>query len=218
MLLNVLWDNNLVAILTDKNLGLCVVTAEWYHSQAWKLLLNPSYHEEDLDHELLCETLGIIIDKSRNLLTCQQYKWLHELVEAHKFKVPILKVIPKIHKQLAAGRPIVPTFDTLLANVSAWVDFYIRPLLSCFDWIIPDSKTFCRKLLGIKLQPGEEIWLVSGNVVSMYPNIPIEDGIHCISTLLDVAPMEFSTLEEVAMLNIENREELIIILLCLILQ
>ncbi|SJL17766.1 uncharacterized protein ARMOST_21327 [Armillaria ostoyae] len=217
-LLDILRDNNLVALPADKNLGLCVVTAAWYHDQAWKLLLNPSYQEEEPDHETLCEALGIIIDKSRDLLTRQQHKWLREPVHARRFKVPVLKVLPKIHKQPAAGRPIVPTFDTLLVNASAWVDFHIRPFLSRFDWILPDSKTFCRKLLDVRLQPGEEIWLVSGDVVSMYPNIPIEDGILQIATMLGAPSMAFSTLEEAVNLDINNKDELIILLLRLVLQ
>ncbi len=130
----------------------------------------------------------------------------------------MLKVIPKIHKMLAAGRPIVPMFDTLLANTSVWVDFNIRPLLSHFDWILPDLKIFCCKLLDIHLQPGEEIWPVSGDVVSMYLNIPIEDDVHQIATMLDTSPMVFTDLEEVINLDITSKEELTIILLQLVLQ
>ncbi len=32
-LLDILCGNNLVALPADKNLGLCVVTAAWYHNQ-----------------------------------------------------------------------------------------------------------------------------------------------------------------------------------------
>ena len=79
---------------------------------------------------------------------------------------------------------VIPTFDTLLANASAWVDFQIKPLLACFPWIIPDSKTFCWDILNIRIPAGKEIWLVSDDVVAMYPNIPIEDGITQIATIL----------------------------------
>ncbi|SJL04297.1 uncharacterized protein ARMOST_07658 [Armillaria ostoyae] len=75
-----------------------------------------------------------------------------------------------------------------------------------------------RKLLDIRLQPGEEIWLVSGDVVSMYPNIPIEDGVRHIATMLGTSSMEFTDLEEAVNLDITSKEELIIILLRLMLQ
>jgi hypothetical protein len=217
-LLEILKEGQVIAVPSDKNLGLCLVTAEWYCQQAWKLLINPSYTEEEPDHIALWESLEVIVTKSENLLTSQQFKWLMKPVEAQFLKVPVLKVLPKIHKIPASGRPIIPTFDTLLANASAWVDFRIKPLLARFPWIIPDSKTFCRDILNIRIPAGKEIWLVSGDVVAMYPNIPIEDGITQIATILDVSPMRFDTLEEAVELDINSLDELAVLLLRLVLK
>jgi hypothetical protein len=127
-------------------------------------------------------------------------------------------VIPKIHKLPISARPIVPTFDTLLANTSAWVDYRLKPLLHRFPWILPDSKTFCRQILDVKLPVGKEVWLVSGDVVAMYPNIPIEDGICKIASILEVNPMSFTTLEEAVKLEIKSLDELTILLLRMVLQ
>jgi hypothetical protein len=191
---------------------------DWYHEQGLKLLLNPSYIEEEPDHELMMTTLETIVNKAKYFLTWQQSKWLLDPVENKITKVPVLKAMPKIHKTPASARPIVPTFGTLLANASAWVDYRLKPLLSRFPWILKDSKTFCRQILDLKMPSGKEVWLVTGDVVAMYPNIPIEDGIQQIATMLNVSPMYFETLEEAANLPVKSLDELTVLLLRLVLQ
>jgi hypothetical protein len=52
----------------------------------------------------------------------------------------------------------------------------------------------------------------------MYPNIPIDDGIAQIASILKAPLMEFNTLEEAAQLNFNSRKELIILLLRLVLK
>jgi hypothetical protein len=52
----------------------------------------------------------------------------------------------------------------------------------------------------------------------MYPNIPIEDGIHQIASLLGVSDMSFDTLEEAAELDINSLDELTVLLLRFVLQ
>jgi hypothetical protein len=56
-LLKILEDERVIAVPSDKNLGLCLVTAEWYCDAAWKLLINPSYVEDEPDHLLLWSSL-----------------------------------------------------------------------------------------------------------------------------------------------------------------
>ncbi|KAJ7764134.1 hypothetical protein DFH07DRAFT_770540 [Mycena maculata] len=128
-ILRLLANNSVLAIPADKNLGLCLVTSKWYESTAYKLLENDSYIEEDEDHVGLLLTLTMIVEKSKNLVTKQQHAWLKDPCITQPRKVPILKVLPKIHKSPISGRPIVPTFGTLLLNVSVWVDHQIKPLL-----------------------------------------------------------------------------------------
>lgn len=217
-LLRLLADNSVLAVPADKNLGLCLVTSTWYEEMAFKLLENDSYVEDQPDHVGLLLTLRKIVEKSKDLVTVQQHRWLAQPCKDELQKVPILKVLPKIHKLPISGRPIVPTFGTLLANASVWVDFQIKPLLERFPWILRDSKTFCHDLLNVELPPGEDIWLVTGDVVAMYPNIPMGDGIAQIAAILNTSPMEFKTLDEAALLKIRNRKELVIVLLRLILQ
>ena len=217
-LLQILKDERIVALPSDKNLGLCLVSADWYQENGFKLLLNPSYIEEEPDHELLSTSLETIVMKASNFLTWQQLTWLLDPIKNHVTKVPVLKVIPKIHKLPISARPIVPTFGTLLANASAWVDYRLKPLLHQFSWILPDSKTFCRQILDVKLPIGKEVWLVSGDVVAMYPNIPIEDGICKIASILGVRSMFFTTLEEAVKLEVKSLDELTILLMRMVLQ
>jgi hypothetical protein len=75
-LLRLLADNSILAVPADKNLGLCLVTAEWYHEMGLKLLENDSYEESKPDHHLLSSTLRSIVDRTKNLLPKQQFTWL----------------------------------------------------------------------------------------------------------------------------------------------
>ncbi|KAJ6611733.1 hypothetical protein B0H10DRAFT_1952856 [Mycena sp. CBHHK59/15] len=52
-LLQLLADNSVLAVPADKNLGLCLVTTEWYHNMGLKLLVNDSYVEAKPDHVVL---------------------------------------------------------------------------------------------------------------------------------------------------------------------
>lgn len=216
-LLGLLKDNQILAVPADKNLGLCLVTLEWYMETGLKLLQNASYTEEEPDHDKLQLVYREVISNGRSFLTKQQHTWLKQPLVEERVKVPTLKVIPKIHKLPLSAQPIVPTFDTLLEHASVWVDYQLKPWLQKFPWILPDSKTFCRRLMDLKLPRGKELWLVTGDVVAMYPNIPMEDGICQIARMLRSSAMEFHDLDEAATLKIKSRKELVILLLRLVL-
>jgi hypothetical protein len=217
-LLELLAENSVLAVPADKNLGLCLVTSDWYHSMGMKLLVNDSYVEDEPDHFLQLLTLRKIVHRARTYVTRQQHDWLNQPCVEEPSKVPILKVLPKIHKLPISGRPIVPTFGTLFANASVWVDYQLKPLLDKFPWILRDSKTFCHDILSVDLPRGEDIWLVTGDVVAMYPNIPMDDGISRIASILETSLMEFDTLEEAACLQFNGWKELLVLLLRLILK
>jgi hypothetical protein len=94
----------------------------------------------------------------------------------------------------------------------------LKPLLGDFPWILRDSKSLCHDILTIQLPVGEDIWLVTGDIVTMYPNIPTDEGIRCIATLLDLSLMEFSNFTEAAHLKIRGWKELVILLLRFVLK
>jgi hypothetical protein len=70
----------------------------------------------------------------------------------------------------------------------------------------------------VKLPRGRDIWLVTGDVVAMYPNIPIDDGITQIANMLNSPLMEFNNPDEAAQLNFKSRTELTILLLRFVLK
>jgi hypothetical protein len=113
---------------------------------------------------------------------------------------------------------IVPAFDTLLENASAWIDYQIKPYLAKFPWILPDSKSFCRDLHNVKIPRGRDIWLVTGDIVAMYPNIPIEDGIAHIASILGVPLMLFDNMTEAMNLDFMTCKELTVFLLRFVLR
>lgn len=92
--------------------------------------------------------------------------------------------MPQIHKTPVASRPIVPTFGTLLSKALIWVDHALQPLLSRYNWVLLDSRTLRRELFELELNLYKRHWLITGDAVSLYPNIPMGDGINTVVRLL----------------------------------
>ncbi|KAJ7716108.1 hypothetical protein DFH07DRAFT_785480 [Mycena maculata] len=93
-LLQLLTDHSILAVPADKNLGLCLVTAEWYHEMGLTLLENDSYEESEPNYYLLNSTLRNIVNRTKNLLPKQQFTWLSVPLNEAREKVPVLKVGP----------------------------------------------------------------------------------------------------------------------------
>jgi hypothetical protein len=68
-----------------------------------KLLENSSYERSNPDHQMLNSTLKSIVDRAKHFLTKQQFTWLSAPMNETRDKVPVLKVIPKVHKNLSLG-------------------------------------------------------------------------------------------------------------------
>jgi hypothetical protein len=79
-LLRLMSANDILAVPVDKNLGLCLVTCDWYHDTGMKLLVNDSYVEAEPDHYMLIHTLRKVLEQGRTFITRQQYHWLNHLV------------------------------------------------------------------------------------------------------------------------------------------
>lgn len=182
-------DPDIMILPTDKNLGLTVIDTTWYLEQGRETLQDAkTYSLCDYNPEQALEEYHNILHslKGRDELTPQEWKWLWAPTLATATKIPTLKLLPKIHKSPASTRPIIPTFETLLSNASIWVDHQLQSHLARFPWILKDSKTFCRELLALNLDSSKDYWLVTGDVVSMYPSIPTNIGVQRIAHLLKV--------------------------------
>ena len=95
-----------------------------------------------------------------------------------------LFLLPKIHKKNNPGRPIVSACDSPTEKKSIYVDSYLQPLAVKIDSYIKDTTDFLHKLTEMG-QLHKDSTLLTIDVVSLYTNIPLKDGIRATKQALD---------------------------------
>ncbi|XP_057294607.1 uncharacterized protein LOC130623133 [Hydractinia symbiolongicarpus] len=91
-------------------------------------------------------------------------------------RAPLFYGLPKIHKPNVLLRPIVSANDSPTENISAFLDHICQPVMKSLPSYIKDTKHFFRNILELPPLPPNAI-LVTAYVVSLYTNIPHDEGI-----------------------------------------
>jgi hypothetical protein len=125
----------------------------------------------------------------------KQYVWLA------KHKVPQFYGIPKIHSTPVKMRPIVPCFAAIQNPAAKFCSKRLKPIVQSAPTIIHGSKDLAIKLSKVKINRHRRKYIVTGDVVAFYPNIPIQQCIDVVSEL----HAEFYGIEELG--NVTGDEE-----------
>lgn len=189
--LNLVWLSNLKSYLsdheymvtqTDKNLGIAVITKQWFIENTTKLWNDPlnyrkiSSAERQLSLEKARTTVTELSELAESMGNDQLATFLRSKVpesEHEESVVPTFYGIPKMHKQPVKMRPIVPCHSNAQAPAAVVVSKMLKPLLEAQPWILQGSKDLAQKLSALKLDPYRKAWIVSGDIVAYYPNIPL---------------------------------------------
>ena len=122
-------------------------------------------------------------------------------------------LLPKVHKRAfnVPGRPVISNNGTTTENISAFLDFYLKPIVQTIPHILDDTRDFLCRLNDLP-EIIENAILVTFDVVVLYPNIPHEEGIEIMKTFLnerDNKPVSTESLCDLAKLILkENYFEL----------
>jgi hypothetical protein len=92
--------------------------------------------------------------------------------ERTKNNLPEFHAIPKVHKTPWTLRPIVPSHSWVTTTTSEVLDHLCQPLLKHFPWVVASSKEVIKKIEQVRVSPGKPIWIMTGDVVAFYTNIP----------------------------------------------
>ena len=94
-------------------------------------------------------------------------------------------MLPKIHKNLdkPPGRPIVSENECPTERISEFVDFFLKPLLPKLKSYVQDTTHLINLLEAIKKLP-KHTKLVVADVVSLYTNIIIAEGVKSVREFL----------------------------------
>jgi hypothetical protein len=187
-----LWllEAQLLAFITDKNLGIVVVTREWYVKQieAFFDLPHPAdesrplfagqrrgkedfdvFHNnvvEDLQSRLLRAPDGEIYP----FLSSKRVERFWRSAYTNK-AIPVFHGIPKIHKNPWKLRPIVPMHSYVLGPLARILHAMLLPVQRSFYWICESSRNLCSEIAQYNKNAKTKTCLHSGDVTGMYTNI-----------------------------------------------
>jgi len=173
--------------LTDKNLGLAVVTKEWYLNQCRKMLSDESTYEVvppeeipkvikwiDTSVQALIEN-GSVTGSTADYLSLSTIDW----------RLPTFHGIPKVHREQWSLRPIVPSHSWATRRCSELADFILRQCIKeVLPWCVESSKQVITLLEKETFVRSENLWLITGDVQSFYTNVPVDETAEGISKIL----------------------------------
>ena len=170
-------DESIVIKKADKGGAIVIQNRKDYIAEGERQLKNGKFYtklQEDptTDHNTKIKTQldamltrGEITKKVRNFLYLENPR------------TPQLYLLPKVHKNQnpPPGRPIISANQSPTERISAFVDTFIRPIVTTGKSYIKDTTDFINKLDDVgKTEDGS--LLVSLDVNSLYTNIPNKDG------------------------------------------
>ena len=178
-------DSSLVIKPADKNLGLCVMSREWYLSEGLRQLASSTYqvvHHFNIAD--MCSSLEGFLREHKKHIHVLEWKWLLHALEAGNHKLPAFYMLPKLHKCPVVGRPIVASCAWVFAPLSQWISYHLNPVVQTMDTVLISTANLITDLQSINFPPDADVHLVSADVSDMYNNIPVSQAILAVGGLL----------------------------------
>lgn len=174
---NFINSNNLIIKNADKNAGICLMHKLDYDQEIFKQLEDLSiyvpttsshfhYKMQTFEDKVRCSK--IIFNNDNKLRT----------LLPKNFKPTSFYVLPKIHKffeKFPPGRPISNTSNTFNRNISALVDYILKPIMSFIPNLLIDTNHFLLLLNNLKLNDNEKYVLITYDVNSMYTALKLSN-------------------------------------------
>jgi hypothetical protein len=211
-------SNDYVVTMTDKNLGIAVSERTWLDDKCLELLndranytpLNPLIAQQICDKQ--CTEMELIALKAEPLLSDSGNQlgkfFRHRItVKGDQHVIPAFYGIPKIHKEPVKMRPIIPCHSAIQNPAAKYISKKLKPLIEAAPTILKGTKDLAQKLSKVNLDTNRQWFLVSGDVVAFYPNIPLEECLDITAELYEEYVGKATTSEEL--------REMEVFLLCL---
>ena len=171
----------------DKGSGTVIIDNLFYINSIEKYITDNSSFFETIDMDptpTLIEKISSELNIIKRLGLLDHRTYLMLLPSKEKARCPYLYGLPKIHKLPVSFRPIVSGNGHPTENLSIFVDFLLQPYAILSPFYLKDSADLQNHLSTISHLDDKTI-LFSLDVVSMYPNIPLDElidsNIRCIN-------------------------------------
>lgn len=199
-------DESVKVLATDKNLGPALVSTDWVKTETLKQLNDSqsysivSTEEWGLRRRQVIATRDKLLSTFKKFVTSNALKFLRSydhFTDPAKFYI-----IPKIHKNPMVGRPIAASHSYITRPLSIFVDEFVKPRLK-MPTVLRDSGELIQALESIRLP--SQCFLVTADVISLYPNVDIKKALIALDLLLREAKApETPLLIQFARLVFEN--------------
>jgi len=185
-------DKNIIITNADKNMGVAVVPTDLYMREGLRQLDDTNTYEllaAKPNWQAIWTEVNFILDnwnqltvdppfkrKDRPLSKLAGYILQLEHAEEH-LRLGHLYLLWKVHKSPVVGRPIVSSINTITYHASCFVDRQLQPLLRDISSYIESSQHLIKQLHTYRF-PSADCVILCADIESLYPNIPIEEGLH----------------------------------------
>ena len=172
---------------SDKNLGLAIMTSDYYESLCNQYLIPSCLQVEDRSEKQIVAYLRYQIDlllgaaKQKCWVSEEVATWLLES-EAQASSLPAFYVLPKLHKSPVAPRPIVAAHSCPLSACSKWLGKVVQPVLSVLPAYLRDSGHLVELI--VRRTFPKDCWLLTYDISSMYPNMKLEQTLESLDFVL----------------------------------
>ena len=175
----------------DKGGSIVLWPEDQYIQEAYRQLLDPKYYIP-IPHNPIPNLVDDITTylhslHSANIIDTATYKFL---TPHSPSRIPLFYMLPKIHKPTIPGRPIISGCDSPTEKLSIFVDHYLKTLVPLTPSYIKDTNHFLQQIFTLPTPLPHNTLLVTLDVVSLYTNIPHEEGIAASLEALSTLPSD----------------------------
>lgn len=171
-------NKTIVIKKADKGNSIVILNRDDYENKVMEHL------NDTKSYEIIKET-NVVKDLQTNIETFLETIFLHYHINQNTYKyltpqqnprTSLFYILPKIHKPLIPGRPIVSSVNSVTENMSEFLTKCFQPLVYKLDSHIKDTKAFLKCILRQK-NSNQTKYFVTIDVKSLYTNISHEEGI-----------------------------------------
>lgn len=182
----------LLCFISDKNLGIVVVTQDWYWGQVQKFIDLPIFESftgafHTFQSEVVRQVSEHAADNAdiRFWISPKVQKFLDQCHERRD--IPRFHGIPKIHKNPWKIRPIVPMHSYVTSPLAIVMHHLLLPIQRSCSWICESSQELCEEVRTFNKR-GIQCRIHVGDVAAMYTSIPWQDFRLALSSMVHFYP------------------------------
>ena len=168
----------------DKGSATVVMSKDDYLSRVMDHLNNTHFYEKLSDDptERFTEEITSLLEemKDKKVLEKETFCFL----QPRNVRTSLFYNFPKIHKPGIPRRPIVSSCGAPTEKISCFVGYHLNPLVKIIPSYIKDTNDFLTKLQQLDDLSSESL-LVTLDVVSLYTNIPHQEGLDACREILN---------------------------------